>query len=232
VSVALISIVLPVYNEAERVTDIVASYLTALESLPERSEIILALNGCRDNSREVCDQLASRYPSVRVAETKLAGWGRAVRLGLQEAHGDLICYTNLSRTTAADLMSLLTYAIAHPNVAVKANRKIRESWRRRLGSFLYNLECRMLFGITAADVNGTPKVFPRTFEKLLGLTRDDDLIDAEFALICRREGYPLREVPVFSYKRHGGRSTTNYHSAWKMYAGAFQLWRAQRKGVA
>ena len=226
---ALISIVLPVYNEAERVSTIVESYLEALKSIPNPHEIILVTNGCSDNSQQVCTALAQKHPSVRVYDTEQAGWGRAVKLGLQHARGEILCYTNLSRTTAEDLVSMLSYAIANPKVVVKSNRKIRESWRRRLGSLLYNLECRSLFDLSAWDINGTPKIFPRAFNGLLALTRDDDLIDAEFNIICRREGYSLIEVPVFSYRRHGGRSTTNYRSAWHMYWGAFQMWRSMRK---
>jgi glycosyltransferase involved in cell wall biosynthesis len=229
VNAALISIVLPVYNEGARVAGIVESYLEALKSIPNPHEIILVTNGCTDNSREVCAALAQANPSVRVQDLEQAGWGRAVKLGLQNARGEILCYTNLSRTTGEDLVSMLKYAIAHPNVVVKSNRKIRESWRRRLGSLLYNIECRALFDLSAWDVNGTPKIFPRACAGLLALTRDDDLIDAEFNVICRRENYALIEVPIFSYKRHGGRSTTNYRSAWKMYAGAFQMWRALRK---
>jgi hypothetical protein len=123
---------------------------------------------------------------------------------------------------------MLLYALAYPNVVVKANRKIREGTRRRLGSLLYNIECRWLFDLANWDVNGTPKVFPRSFEQLLTLRRDDDLIDAEFSAICRREGYPMIEVPVFSTRRHGGKSTTNLGSAVKMYWGAYLLWRAWR----
>jgi hypothetical protein len=121
---------------------------------------------------------------------------------------------------------LLLYARTFPDVVVKANRKIRERWTRRLGSLLYNLECRALFDLSSWDVNGTPKVFPRSFAKLLALTRDDDLIDAEFSWICRREGYRMLEVPIFSSRRHGGTSTTTLLSAVRMYAGAYRLWRA------
>jgi hypothetical protein len=109
---------------------------------------------------------------------------------------------------------------------VKANRKIRDGWRRRLGSLLYNLECRALFDLSNWDVNGTPKVFPRTFRRLTELTREDDLIDAEFCLVCRQEDYPMVEIPIFSSRRHGGKSTTNYSSAWRMYLGAYNLWRS------
>lgn len=225
----LISIVLPVYNEAGYVESVVESYTEALERLPQPFEIILVPNGCTDNSAEVCRAIAARDSHVRVVESERGGWGRAVKLGLKEARGHILCYTNLARTSPQDLLLHLLYAIAHPEVVIKANRKIRDNWRRRLGGLLYNIECRTLFDLSCWDVNGTPKVFPRAFEKLLALARDDDLIDAEFNLVCRREGYPLLEVPVFARGRHGGKSTTNYSSALKMYRGAYTLWRERRR---
>lgn len=227
--VFLISIVLPVHNEAVYVGDVVRQYEKELNQIPHPHEIILVPNGCRDHSLEACQALAESSASVRVRPSERGGWGRAVRLGLAEARGDILCYTNLARTSPQDLRRLLLYSIAHPQVVVKTNRKIRENWRRRLGSLLYNLECRALFDLSFWDINGTPKVFPRSFGKLLELTRNDDLIDAEFSIICRREQYPVIEVPIFSYRRHGGRSTTSYRSAFKMYQGAFQMWRAMRK---
>ncbi len=230
VTYKLASIVLPVYNQADHIGDVVRGYERALAELPIKHELVLVPNGCLDNSVERCRELAREYPSVRVVASERGGWGLAVKLGLKEARGDLLCYTNSARTTPEDLMLLLRHAITRHGAVSKATRKIRESWRRRIGSLLFNLECRLLFGISLRDVNGTPKVFPRSFTKLLSLTRDDDLIDAEFNVICRREGYPVVEVPVYSSKRHGGKSTTSYKSAARMYRGAFELWKALRYG--
>jgi len=222
------SIVLPVHNQADHIGPLVQSYRTALAALPLRAEILLVPNACRDDSVAICRALALADPDVRVAESELGGWGRAVRLGLREARGDILCYTNSARTTPEELVLLFRYALAHPGVVIKANRKIREHWSRRIGSLLYNMECRALFDLSNWDVNGTPKIFPRAHERLMALTRDDDLIDAEFSMICRRQGYPMLEVPIFSQRRHGGRSTTNLRSAFRMYRGAVELWRASR----
>jgi glycosyltransferase involved in cell wall biosynthesis len=229
-SADLVSIVLPVHNQADHVGEIIAEYETALVKLPQSHELILVVNNCRDNSWDVCQGLAARYPNVRAVQTQKGGWGLAVKLGLREARGDLLCYTNSARTTGQDLTLLLLYAVMWPKIVVKANRKIRESWRRRLGSLLYNLECRALFDLSVWDINGTPKVFPRSFTGLLELTRDDDLIDAEFLVRCRRAEYPVLEVPIFSSRRHGGKSTTGLKSAAKMYVGAWQLRRALGAG--
>ncbi|QZZ21434.1 glycosyltransferase [Leptothermofonsia sichuanensis E412] len=224
----LISIILPVYNQADHIGIIVQEYEAALTKVRQPYELILVVNNCRDRSLEVCQALAEQSSTIRVVHSQKGGWGLAVKLGLQAAQGDILCYTNSARTSPEDLTLMLLYAVVYPNVVIKANRKIRDSLERRIGSLLYNLECRTLFDLSYWDINGTPKVFPRYFERLLKLQCNDDLIDAEFNVICRQENYPMLEVPIFSTKRHGGRSTTNYGSAFKMYVGAFRLWRRMR----
>lgn len=221
----LISIIIPVYNQADHIDPIVEDYINTLAHIPYKQEYILVVNACRDNSLAVCRELMSRYEIVKVLHCERGGWGFAVKRGLHEAQGDLICYTNGARTSSQDLMLFLLYGVANQGVIIKANRKIRENWKRRVGSLLYNIECRTLFDLSYWDINGTPKVFPRRFDKLLKLSRDDDLIDLEFNIICRRENYPILEVPIFSTKRHSGMSTTNYRSAIGMYWGAYMLWR-------
>ena len=227
---SLISVVLPVYNQADHVGLVVREYEDALARLPVPHELVLVVNGSTDDSLNVCRKLEAELDAVRVVNSDAGGWGLAVRLGLDAARGDLLCYTNLARTSPEDLTLLLLYATVQPDVVVKANRKIRDSATRRIASLLYNLECRALFDLSYWDVNGTPKVFPRSLEKLMGLSRNDDLIDVEFNVICRREGYRLLEVPIFSVRRHGGLSTTVYFSAAKLYWGAVRFWRSTRNG--
>lgn len=223
---SLVSVILPVYNQEDHIEPIVRDYLPVLDALPCDYEVLLVTNACRDRSAEICRNLAEGNSKVRAVDTPRAGWGHAVRTGLAQSRGDLLCYTNSARTSPEILRLTLLYALSYPSVVVKANRKIRDSWRRRLGSLIYNLECRALFDLPTWDINGTPKIFPRSCEKLLKLSRDDDLIDAEFNAVCRREGYPIVEVPVLSTRRHGGKSTTNYGSALRMYWGAIELWRS------
>ena len=214
----------------EFIAGVVQAYVQALQKIPARHEVLLIVNG-RDDSLAVCRGLEPDQPTVRVLENDRRGWGPAVRRGLAEARGDLLCYTNSARTSAEDLLLAILYAIAYPGVVVKANRRIRDSWFRRLGSLLYNLECRVLFDLASFDLNATPKVFPRTLEKLVALSRNDDVIDVEFNVICRREGYRMIEVPIFATTRHGGESTTTLWSAFRMYCGAFQFWRDLRRGA-
>lgn len=238
-SVARASVVVPVRNEADHIGRVLRSYLDACRQLPCEIELLPVINGERaregergGSSLEICRALAEHDPAVRTLCLDEAGWGRAVRYGLEQASGDLLCFTNGARTTAADLVHVLEYAIAHPACAVKATRPGHGSWTRRAGSRVYNLECRLLFQLPWRDINGTPKVFPRRFARLLQLRETGDLIDLEFCVCCQRLGYALVDVPVASSVRHSGRSTTGWRSAVGLCAGALRRraewaeWRA------
>ena len=220
-----VSLILPVHNQGDHIRAIVESYVEGLSVLPLRYELILVVNGSTDHSLEVCQALAAERDAIFVLELAERGWGRSVRAGLAQARGELICFTNSARTTREILTLMLAYALAYPRVVLKANRRIRESRRRRFGSLLYNIECRALFDLSAWDINGTPKIFPRSFDRVLALRRDDDLLDCEFNVVCRRQGYPMIEVPILATERQGGRSTTNVSSALRMYVGAWSIWR-------
>jgi glycosyltransferase involved in cell wall biosynthesis len=228
----LISVVLPIHNQADHLRAVVEDLVPALDRLPVPHELLLIVNGSSDQSIDLARELERTYSSVRAIESTLGGWGRAVRLGLAEARGDLVCYTNCARTSAEDLTLVLIYAMAYRGIVIKVNRRVRERLYRRLGSLLFNLECRVLFELSCWDVNGTPKAFPRSCEKLFALTRNDDLLDLEFNAVCATERYRMLEVPILSTKRHGGQSTTTVLSAVKLYWGAVQLWRARRRSAA
>lgn len=222
------SVILPVHNQGDHIEGIVRSYRAALDESELEAELVLVPNACRDASPAICRRLAADDRRVRVVELEQGGWGRAVRAGLAASTAAALCYTNSARTTPEMLVASLRLAADRPGVVVKARRNIRDNIRRQAGSLLYNLECRLLFGLSTWDINGTPKVFPRRFHRLLELHRDDDLIDAEFVITCRRFGYPIVELPISLTVRHGGQSTTRLSSAWRMYRGAIGLRRDRR----
>src|SRR5262245_30421307 len=112
----LVSIVLPVYNQADHIGAIVAEYEAALAKLPRPHELLLVVNGCRDRSLEVCQGLAGTHAGIRAIHSERGGWGLAVRHGLRAARGDLLCYTNSARTSPQDLALCLLYGVVYPNV--------------------------------------------------------------------------------------------------------------------
>jgi len=222
----LYSVILPVYNEAGRIPALLESYRTALDSLSQPWELLFVVNGSRDDSFAVASRLAAEDPRVLALLSEQGGWGRVVKLGLKEATGTYLCYTNSARTRPSDLLMALRYAAVHEDIVVKASRIVRDSWFRRLGSTLYNFEYRLLFQVPVWDVNGTPKVLPRrVLEKLPALETlaDGDIIDAQLVARCFRAQVSILEMPVRVTQRYGGKSTTRIPSAVRMYLGLLGL---------
>jgi glycosyltransferase involved in cell wall biosynthesis len=226
----LCSIILPVFNQADHIQTVVNEYQEKLAELAIPYEMLLVVNGCSDNSEIICRELAKRQKNVRLIVSLSAGWGLAVKLGVRSAGGNLLCYTNSARTSADDLLLSIQFALNNPGMVVKANRQSRNNALRRLGSLLYNIQCRILFGISVWDINGTPKLFPRDFTQLVTLSEDGDLFDMEFLFHCTRNGHKIRELPIYKTQRHGGRSTTNILSALKIYRRAFEFYLNSSRG--
>jgi hypothetical protein len=57
-NVSLVSAVLPIYNQADHVSCVVREYEEALARIPNAHESILVVNGCGNNSLEICRDLA------------------------------------------------------------------------------------------------------------------------------------------------------------------------------
>jgi Glycosyl transferase family 2 len=218
------SIILPVYNQASELPEIVERAHLALANVNGSGEILLVANGGGDETLSVAAALAAADPKVRLI-TSEKGWGAAVITGLHAARGELLCYTNSARTQARDLELALQYGSVNTEAVVKASRKQRNQAIRRVGSVLYNFEARSLFGLAVWDVNGTPKVFHRRLLDRLRLTEQGDLIDLELCALCKIHNIPVVEIPVYDTTRINGKATTNVRSALRLYAKPFAMRR-------
>lgn len=155
-----VSVVLAVRNQADHIISVIDSYVATLALLDRPFEIIIVENESDDSSLQLCRELANRHASVSVIHNDRRGVGRAVRTGLAVAKGDALCYTNSAYTSAATLKGAIELYFKNQGCLVNTVRENRYPFKRRAGSYLFNVECRALFGFQTKDVNGTPKVFP------------------------------------------------------------------------
>lgn len=219
------SIILPIYNQAEHLPQIVHEYSEMLNKEAFSYEVLLIVNGSLDSSYQAALQLTEGLQAFKVFILEKGGWGRAVKFGIEKAEGTFICYTNSARTHPEDLVLLLKYAGINAGTVIKANRIVRDSFFRKLGSVLYNFENRFFFRFPIWDVNGTPKVLPASVLKTMNLISEGDLIDAEIMARCAKQDIAVIEIPIKMTSRISGKSTTSIRSAFKMYFGLLQLRR-------
>ena len=90
-----ISFIIPVYNCKYYLPDCVASIRAAGVG---DYEILLIDDGSTDGSAGVCDELAERFPEIRVIHQVNAGVSAARNRGIQEAHGEYIIFVDSDDT--------------------------------------------------------------------------------------------------------------------------------------
>ena len=220
----LVSLVLPCRNQADHIGRVLDGYRAAFEGLGLPFELVVVPNASSDNTFETVQRLGDDDPRIRIVENPLGGWGLSVRTGLASSRGTILAYTNTARTDPATVPNFVQRYLQTGIGIVKARREDRQAPVREIGSMLYNLEAKLCFRVNCKDVNGTPKVFGRSVYESAQLTADGDLLDLELMRHAADEGLPVVEIPVRGFSRHGGKSSTNFKSALKMYTGAIGMW--------
>ncbi len=88
----LISVVLPVYNEASVLEELYRRVSQAVADCGTRQEIVFVNDGSTDASPQILDLLADRHASVRVIHfSRNFGHQAAVQAGLAHARGTPSC---------------------------------------------------------------------------------------------------------------------------------------------
>src|SRR5260370_3225827 len=86
-----ISLVIPVYNEAEGMPELYRALTATLEALPYSAEVVFADDGSNDGSAAVLDAIAAGDPQVRVLHlARNYGQTAALMAGLQNSTGDVV----------------------------------------------------------------------------------------------------------------------------------------------
>ena len=129
-----LSVVIPAYNEEQRLPRTLETLRRYLESRPETSEILVVDDGSRDSTREVVQRFAAersdppldpgppgqvsatREPApapcpVRLLAPGRQGKGGAVRSGMLAAEGDFILMTDADLCTPIEDVDLLLRAL-------------------------------------------------------------------------------------------------------------------------
>ncbi len=197
-----LSVVIPVYNEAERIVPTIASIIAHLAGSGLEFEIIVSDDGSTDGTPGLVRSLDLR--NVVLLDPRVnRGKGAAVRAGVQAAGGALVLFTDADLSTPIEEIDAMLDAIRDVDVvigsrAVLGAEETEKSGLRRLFSWGARLLTRLALGLEVADTQCGFKLFQRHAARdLFGMQRIDGFsFDAELLFLARRLGLRVREVPV------------------------------------
>jgi glycosyltransferase involved in cell wall biosynthesis len=197
-----LSIIIPVYNEAQTISEVVER-VRAVDIGAVEKEIIIANDGSSDGTRLAID--SSHWAGdarIRVYDNPInVGKGAAVRIGLRYATGDVILIQDADlELDPAEYGGLLAPLLAGLCDVVYGSRFLQPSTRvplkARIGNRLLTALTNVLFRAQLTDMETAYKVFRR--EALEGISLRCVGFDFEPELTAKflRAGRRILEVPV------------------------------------
>jgi len=210
-------VVLPTYNEAENLADMVQQLL----HLPvEWLGVIVVDDNSPDGTGQIADRLTREYPDrvYVVHRSEKLGLGTAYVAGFQLAlakGADYIIEMDADFSHPPSYVPQFLEAIKNCDVVVGSRyapgARLGEEWGlgRRLLSSAGNLYTRLILGLKVRDTTAGFKCFRRKVLESIDLSRmrsDGYAFQIEMAYLCQKRGFTVREVPIHFEDRAKGHS--------------------------
>ena len=200
-----LSVVVPAYNEEDRIAKMLGVYLPALEARFGSSfELIVVINGTTDDTEGVVRSFVPQFPQLKVLVGPAAiEKGGAVMWGFNEARGDLIGFADADGATPPEAFLALIEDVPEEGIVIAsrwiagADVKPKQPVSRRIASRIFNVAVNILFGMRVRDSQcGATLMSRETWGRIkdkMGLTQWAFDVDMLFQI--KRQGMTIVEQP-------------------------------------
>jgi glycosyltransferase involved in cell wall biosynthesis len=204
-----LSLILPCFNEAERLPATLATYLAQLPTAPGAVEVLVVDDGSTDATAEVARAVAAGDARVRVLSSRPNhGKGFAVRTGMLAGSGELLVFTDADGAYGPCDLERVVQALETAPVAIGTRgQDTAAPLTRQVASRAFNVALHLLSDLPFTDTQCGLKGFRRqAAHRLFGRARVNGFaFDVELLLLARRLGLPVAEVPVRAQACSGSR---------------------------
>jgi glycosyltransferase involved in cell wall biosynthesis len=200
----LLSILMPVYNEAETLEQAVAEVLDA--DLPVETELIVVDDGSTDGSSALLERLDLRGRGTVLSHERNRGKGAAVSTALARARGEYATIFDADLeyepNDIADLLDPLTNGLTNAAFGVRAfDGYTSHSFLYVLGNRAVTLAANVLFNVYIKDLMTCHKAIRTEVFQSLPLREPGFAIEAEITARLLQQGERIYEVPVHYHAR-------------------------------
>jgi len=231
-SVPHLSIVVPAYNEEDRIGPTLERMTAYLDARGFTYELLVVDDGSTDRTAQIVRAAAESHPRIRLLGYRQnRGKGYAVRHGILQAGGDYVLFSDADLATPIEEHEKLEarmrqgFDVAIGSRDVPGSRlERRQSPLRELGGKLFN---RCVQAVAVPGIHDTQcgfKLFTRAAARNI-FSRcqiDNFSFDVEVLYLARQLGYSIAEVPV-RWAHQEGSKVRFLRDARRMLATLFRI---------
>ena len=204
-----LSVVLPCYNEADRLPGTLQALLAHLSAAPGEVEVLVVDDGSTDATVEVAEATAAVDKRVRVLPYHPnRGKGFAVRTGMLAAEGERVVFTDADGSYGPSDLDRIVAALDRAPVAIGSRAGGGGGpVARRAASRVFNMAIRGALGLPFGDTQSGLKGFRRAAaQQLFRQARVDGFaFDVEVLWLARQLRLEVAEVTVQAMERPGSK---------------------------
>ena len=244
-----LSVIIPAYNEEQRLPRTVACICGYLSTHHPDAEVIVVDDGSQDATARIVAEWQPQFPGLRlVSNGRNRGKGYSVRHGMLEARGRVALFTDADLSFPIGEAEKLLAALEGADIAIgsrsldRSLMEVRPPRLRELAGFIFNKLVQLFVGVRFRDTQCGLKAFVRERTQILFQQQRIEgwTFDPEILFLAGRYGLRVVEIPVRS-KHDLGTKFQLLRDCWRMFldlllirwnwlAGRYPRWReAQAK---
>ena len=234
----LLSIIIPAYNEENRLPGTLDKIFDFLKAQTYEAEVLVVENGSHDRTLELAREYASRYSCLGVFHEKQRGKGLAVRRGMLEAQGEYRIFCDADLSMPIDMVNaFIPPSLPDMDIAIASREapgavRYNEPIYRHLIGRVFNAMVKWFALPDLQDTQCGFKCFRAAvaedvfrFQTLSGMS-----FDAEVLFIACWKGYRIVEIPIPWYFNPDSRVQL-FNDSMKMAVDLLTIRRNARRGV-
>jgi glycosyltransferase involved in cell wall biosynthesis len=196
----LLSIIVPVYNEARTVAAVIDRLLTI--DLPVPREIVVVNDGSTDGTRQVLDHVAPRPGLLEIVHAPInGGKGSAIRIGFARARGTVFAIQDADLELDPAQLAVLVQPILDGRTRVVFGSRFLAGrpaapWLTILANRTLTGVTNLLFGARITDMETCYKIIAADVARGLALEANRFDIEPEITARLLKAGHSIVELPV------------------------------------
>jgi dolichyl-phosphate beta-glucosyltransferase len=202
-----LSIIVPAYNEAERLPKTLLDMDKRLAAAPYSYEIVVVNDGSTDNTAAIVKNMVKMVRNLKLIDLKdNSGKGSAVRQGMLLSTGAIRLFTDADNSTSIDQFEKMMPYFKERFDVVIGSRSMKgaqldppESMAKQVSGKLGNIFIQLLLLPGLPDTQCGFKAFTAdAAEKIFKLSRIEGwAFDVEILALAKKMNYRIKEIPVY-----------------------------------
>lgn len=226
-----VSLVLPCYNEADNIAEVIDESTAALEASGESWELIVVDNHSSDATPTIVNGLTKFDSRIRLIVhecNKL--YSGSCQTGLTQARGRYVAIMDSDgQFKARNLPAMLEKLRGGANM-VFGWRKVRhDPFMRKLTSAVFNTMGRLYLGFPLHDMNVGIRMFDRKFMQVARVRHRINMANPELFVCAKRANLKLAEVPCEHAERNKGQSCHKLSKLFTIFIDVHRYFSALRR---